>query len=63
MTVEVEKLKGGHDLRERLTRAKLEELCIDLFKRTLAPVQNVLKDAGLAKKQARAGRCQFAHTT
>ena len=35
----------------KLYRAKLEELCQDLFKKTLIPVQNVLKDAGMAKKQ------------
>jgi len=31
--------------------AKFEELCMDLFKKTLIPVQNVLKDASMAKKQ------------
>jgi heat shock protein 5 len=51
VTVEVENIKNGQDLSERLTRAKLEELCMDLFKKTLIPVQNVLKDASMAKKQ------------
>ena len=51
VTVEVENIKDGKDLQERLTRAKFEELCMDLFKKTLVPVQNVLKDASMAKKQ------------
>ncbi|KAG0365197.1 ATPase with role in protein import into the ER, partial [Gamsiella multidivaricata] len=33
-----------------LTRAKFEELNMDLFKRTVKPVEQVLKDAGLEKK-------------
>merc|ERR1711924_275659 len=32
-----------------ISRAKFEELCSDLFKRTLKPVARVLKDAGLKK--------------
>lgn len=32
-----------------LTRAKLEELCHDLVQKTVIPVQNALKDAGLSK--------------
>lgn len=51
VTVEVENIKNGEDLSEKLTRAKFEELCLDLFKKTLIPVQNVLKDASMAKKQ------------
>jgi molecular chaperone DnaK (HSP70) len=51
VTVEVEDIKNGKDLRERLTRAKFEELNLDLFKKTLVPVQNVLRDAGMAKKE------------
>lgn len=34
-----------------LTRAKFEDLCIDLFKKCIPPVENVLKDAGLSKNQ------------
>ncbi|CAM9727323.1 unnamed protein product [Ectocarpus sp. 6 AP-2014] len=45
--VEIESLVDGHDLSETLTRARFEELNIDLFKRTLAPVQRALKDADL----------------
>lgn len=34
-----------------LTRAKLEELCGDLIRKTLGPVESALKDAGLSKGQ------------
>lgn len=47
--VEIESLVNGEDFSETLTRAKFEELNIDLFKKTMKPVQLVLKDAGLAK--------------
>ena len=51
--IEVENIKAGRDLSVRITRAKMEQLCMDLFKQTLVPVQNVLKDAELSKKQVR----------
>lgn len=47
--VEVEGLIDGQDFSERLTRAKFEELNMDLFKKCLPPLTNVLKDAGLKK--------------
>ena len=47
--VEIESLFDGEDFSETLTRAKFEELNMDLFKKTLAPVQSVLKDSGLKK--------------
>jgi heat shock protein 5 len=47
--VEIESLVDGQDFSERLTRAKFEELNIDLFKKVLPPLTNVLKDAGLKK--------------
>lgn len=34
-----------------MTRAKFEELCADIFKSTLKPVESVLKDAGLKKSE------------
>ncbi len=38
---------GPKHLSSKLTRAKLEQLCDDLFERTIAPVRNCLKDSGL----------------
>ena len=34
----------GTDFSETLTRARFEELNLDLFKKTLGPVQKVMKD-------------------
>jgi heat shock protein 5 len=47
--VEIEDIVPGYDLQETLTRARFEELNNDLFKKTLIPVRNVLKRAGLEK--------------
>jgi heat shock protein 5 len=49
--VEVESLIEGEDFSETLTRAKFEELNMDLFRGTLKPVQKVLEDADLTKKE------------
>ncbi|MDP2439213.1 MAG: Hsp70 family protein, partial [archaeon] len=48
--IEIENFFEGHDLMETLTRARFEELNMDLFKGTLTPVENVLKDAKLKKQ-------------
>jgi heat shock protein 5 len=39
----------GIDFSETITRARFEELCNDLFKKTLQPVQQVLDDSGMKK--------------
>merc|ERR1712054_303930 len=49
--VEIEALFDGEDFSESLTRARFEELCADLFKKTLGPVKNVMDDSGLKKTQ------------
>ncbi|KAJ3139759.1 ATPase with role in protein import into the ER [Irineochytrium annulatum] len=49
--VEIEAFHDGDDLSETLTRAKFEELNLDLFKKTMKPVEKVLKDAGLGKHE------------
>lgn len=48
--IEIESFHEGKDFSETLTRAKFEELNNDLFKKTLKPVEQVLKDAKLEKK-------------
>jgi len=48
--IEIESFHDGDDFSETLTRAKFEELNNDLFQKTLKPVQQVLKDAKLEKK-------------
>ena len=47
--LEIDDLVAGFDFSETLTRARFEELNNDLFKKTLAPVEVVLKDAGWNK--------------
>jgi heat shock protein 5 len=47
--VEVDGLYEGFDFSEKLTRAKFEELNMDLFKGTLKPVEAALADAKLKK--------------
>merc|ERR1712071_178087 len=49
--VEIESLIDGEDFSETLTRARFEELNMDLFRGTLKPVQKVLEDADLTKKE------------
>jgi heat shock protein 5 len=48
--LEIESFEDGNDFSETLTRAKFEELNIDLFRRTMKPVEQVLKDAGVKKE-------------
>ncbi len=38
---------GPKHISMRLTRAKMEQLCDELFERTIRPVQNCLKDSGI----------------
>jgi heat shock protein 5 len=47
--VSIEGLIDGLDFEETITRARFEELCNDLFKKTLVPVQTVLDDAQFKK--------------
>lgn len=48
-TIEVDSLADGVDFSINITRAKFEELCIDLFKSGIDPVDKVLKDAKISK--------------
>jgi heat shock protein 5 len=47
--LEIDSLKDGIDFSEELTRSKFESLNMDLFKKTLEPVAQVLKDAKMRK--------------
>ncbi|VDB94226.1 unnamed protein product [Peniophora sp. CBMAI 1063] len=49
--IEIEAFENGNDFSETLTRAKFEELNMDLFRRTMKPVEQVLKDAGVKKSE------------
>ena len=41
----------GEDLNFVITRSKFEDLCMDLFKKCMPPLENVLKDAKISKSQ------------
>ncbi|KAJ8590119.1 heat shock protein 70 [Rhizopogon salebrosus TDB-379] len=48
--IETESFEDGIDLSETLTRAKFEELNMDLFRKTMKPVEQVPKDANANKE-------------
>jgi len=50
-TIEIDALHEGIDFNTTITRARFEELCGDLFRKCLEPVDKVLIDAKLDKKQ------------
>ena len=50
-SIEIDSLADGFDLNTTITRARFEELCMDLFKKTMDPVERVLKDAKMSKSQ------------
>merc|ERR1712194_866845 len=47
--IEIEALYDGTDFSETLTRARFEELNMDLFEKTLGPVKKVMEDASFKK--------------
>jgi heat shock 70kDa protein 1/2/6/8 len=48
-TVEIDSLAEGVDYQTTITRAKFEQLCDSVFKRTIAPLDQLLKDAKMDK--------------
>ena len=50
-TIDVDALMDGRDLNLKLSRAKFEELNMDLFKKCLPPLDNVLRDSKLSKSE------------
>ncbi len=49
--VNIDSFFEGEDLHVSISRAKFEELCMDLIKRALEPVDRVLQDAKVSKSQ------------
>ncbi|XP_066584178.1 heat shock protein 68-like [Prorops nasuta] len=49
-TLEIDALYDGLDFYTKISRARFEELCADLFRQTLEPVEKALADAKLDKK-------------
>ena len=50
-TIEVDGFVNGLDLNLVITRAKFESLCDVIFKRTIAPLEQVLSDAKMSKNE------------
>lgn len=50
-SIEIDALFDGVDFYTSITRARFEELCADLFRGTLDPVERALRDAKLDKSQ------------
>lgn len=48
-SVEIDSLYEGIDFHSTITRARFEELCSDLFRSTLEPVEKAMRDAKLDK--------------
>jgi len=48
-TIEVDALFDGTDFSTKITRAKFEELCMDLFRSTIEPVERVIRDSKMSK--------------
>lgn len=48
-TIEIDSLFEGIDYYSSITRAKFEELCMDLFRGTLEPVEKTLRDSKIPK--------------
>lgn len=50
-TLEIDSFFEGIDFISSMTRARFEELCGDLFRKTFDPVEQVIKDSGVSKSQ------------
>ena len=50
-SIEVDSLFDGTDFFSNITRARFEELCMDLFRGTMDPVEKVLRDSKLSKSE------------
>lgn len=49
--IELENFFDGQDFSAPLTRARFEELCMDLFKKCLEPIRQVLEDKKMRKEE------------
>ena len=48
-TIELDALHDGYDFTTTITRARFDELCSDLLRRCIDPIDQVLRDAKMAK--------------
>merc|ERR1712188_173453 len=49
-SIEIDSLYEGMDFFTNITRARFEELCMDLFRGTLEPVEKVMRDSKMDKR-------------
>ncbi|KAK3089377.1 hypothetical protein FSP39_003136 [Pinctada imbricata] len=49
--IEIDSLYEGMDFYSKITRARFEELCSDLFRQTLEPLEKALRDAKMDKSK------------
>jgi len=49
--LEIDSLFDGIDFNTTITRARFEDLCTDYFRKTMEPVERVLRDAKLSKRE------------
>ena len=47
--IEIDSLFDGIDFNSTITRARFEDLCMDLFKKCMEPVEKVLRDSKISK--------------
>ncbi|KAH9362844.1 hypothetical protein HPB48_015193 [Haemaphysalis longicornis] len=50
-SIEIDALFEGIDFYSKITRARFEEMCMDLFRSTLEPVEKAIQDSKLSKSQ------------
>jgi L1 cell adhesion molecule like protein len=50
-TIYCDSFQEGEDFSVDFTRAKFEELCVDLFKKCMVPVENAIRDSGISKNK------------
>merc|ERR1712017_7615 len=50
-SIEIDSLFEGIDFFSNITRARFEELCMDLFRGTMDPVEKVMRDSKMSKNQ------------
>ena len=48
--IEIDSLYDGIDFSSTITRARFEDMCMDLFRKCMSPVEKVLKDAKLFER-------------
>jgi len=50
-SIEIDSFHEGIDFYTSITRARFEELCMDQFRKAMAPVEKVMQDAKMSKSQ------------